>query len=319
MSSVNKVKSALLFLTQTLDDIKLNHRQILEESFKYTKENLYIYINPLLETKNQLRSTSSTLSQAQSLSQQTIQDNLNVPQLIDDKYKLKLILNKLYQNSFKLNPKINVTCLLNNVHSIKLNNSIYFNYDLILTDLAIVSKESPVYKKLIEFCFSNIPNKAIQNHENNKEQINDLPLYSIDCGKFLKQNENESSLFSSHENDLIYANNVYHNSIMGGTFDRLHIGHKIMISEAVLLTKNNLLVGVTDESMLKRKKLVELIEDYETRCLNVKKFVRDVAPDLNVLTVQIADPFGPSITERDYQVLFFTFKIIDRFNCENNY
>jgi phosphopantetheine adenylyltransferase len=69
---------------------------------------------------------------------------------------------------------------------------------------------------------------------------------------------------------------------MGGTFDRLHNGHKIMLSEAVLLTRNQLLIGTTSETMLKRKKLAELIQSFELRCESVHKFLNHVNPNLKV-------------------------------------
>jgi phosphopantetheine adenylyltransferase/dephospho-CoA kinase len=105
------------------------------------------------------------------------------------------------------------------------------------------------------------------------------------------------------ENDLIAQHKVYTNSIAGGTFDRIHIGHKIMLSECALLTKNQLLIGVTTQQFLKNKKLTELIEDFDVRCANIKHFLRTISPDLEVRTVPLDDPFGPSITESDYQCL----------------
>lgn len=42
----------------------------------------------------------------------------------------------------------------------------------------------------------------------------------------------------------------YRNVILGGTFDRLHNGHKIILSEAVLYSREKLTVGVTDTNML---------------------------------------------------------------------
>lgn len=44
---------------------------------------------------------------------------------------------------------------------------------------------------------------------------------------------------------------VYDNVVLGGTFDRLHIGHKILLTEAVLRAKKRLVVGVTDVNMVK--------------------------------------------------------------------
>lgn len=38
--------------------------------------------------------------------------------------------------------------------------------------------------------------------------------------------------------------------VLGGTFDRLHNGHKILLSQAALRTKKELTVGVTDVGMI---------------------------------------------------------------------
>lgn len=61
-----------------------------------------------------------------------------------------------------------------------------------------------------------------------------------------------------HENDLINKELVATNSdnlikdvvVLGGTFDRLHVGHKILLSEAALRAKQKLIVGVTDVNMI---------------------------------------------------------------------
>jgi phosphopantetheine adenylyltransferase/dephospho-CoA kinase len=46
---------------------------------------------------------------------------------------------------------------------------------------------------------------------------------------------------------------THENVVLGGTFDRLHTGHKILLSEAVLRCTRKLTVGITDTSMLKCK------------------------------------------------------------------
>jgi len=56
--------------------------------------------------------------------------------------------------------------------------------------------------------------------------------------------------------DVEYATQdikVYKNVVLGGTFDRLHNGHKIMLSEAVLYCTEKLTVGVTDINMISGK------------------------------------------------------------------
>lgn len=44
---------------------------------------------------------------------------------------------------------------------------------------------------------------------------------------------------------------VYNYVVLGGTFDRLHTGHKILLSEAVVHCQKKLTVGVTDVEMLR--------------------------------------------------------------------
>lgn len=205
---INKVKNSLLLLTQTLDELKFNIKPILEESFKYTNENLYIYINPLINKASK---------------QQLLQSPITIdPQLINDRFKLKSILNTFYQKSYKLNPQINVTCLLNNVHvASKINKtSKNIEYDAILTDISI---KSPVFPKLVQFCDSNLPNEKLPNNSL-------IPIYSILHENQVAENIQKSSDDPSlHVDDQIYANKVYQNTIMGGTFDRLHIGKRFKI------------------------------------------------------------------------------------------
>lgn len=266
-----KAKNSILLLSQTLNDLKLNLKHLVEESFKHTNNNLFIYINPYLNKILSNPINDSTL-------------------LFNDRYKLKLLINQFYQYSLKLNPNINVTCLLHNVHKqTKLNEKQnYLNYDLILTDLVLDSDIN-----LQNFLKSNLPNS------NRSEEK--LKILSIPC----KSHQSHDDLFhqlNEDPKDQILHNYEYENSIIGGTFDRLHIGHKILLSESALLTKHTFLIGVSDGPLLAKKKLVDLIQDFDVRCKNVKTFLNTVSPDLEVLTVRITDPFGPSITERDYQV-----------------
>jgi len=49
---------------------------------------------------------------------------------------------------------------------------------------------------------------------------------------------------------------IYKNVVLGGTFDRLHNGHKILLSEAALRCTEKLTVGVTDTNMITGNKFL---------------------------------------------------------------
>ena len=75
---------------------------------------------------------------------------------------------------------------------------------------------------------------------------------------FIDQNEYQSpdvavSTLNFH-NDLDSwldeSEKKYNSVVLGGTFDRLHVGHKILLSEAALRAQKRLVVGVTDVNMI---------------------------------------------------------------------
>lgn len=56
---------------------------------------------------------------------------------------------------------------------------------------------------------------------------------------------------SKEENEQVPFAQVFPKVALGGTFDRMHVAHKILISEAVLRCRDELIVGVTDDEMIK--------------------------------------------------------------------
>ena len=96
---------------------------------------------------------------------------------------------------------------------------------------------------------------------------------------------------------------VYRNVVVGGTFDRLHSGHKSLLTECCLRCENKLTVGITDGERNKKKSLWELMQTYTERKSVVENFLSDVKPTMKVETAQIYDPFGPTITDPDLQCI----------------
>ncbi|XP_054932783.1 bifunctional coenzyme A synthase isoform X2 [Dermacentor andersoni] len=91
---------------------------------------------------------------------------------------------------------------------------------------------------------------------------------------------------------------------LGGTFDRLHLGHKVLLSEAVLHASGKLVVGVTDGDMLKGKLLWELIEPVETRMHALLDFLHDIDTTLHYDVTPIYNPYGPTIEDNDLECLY---------------
>ncbi|XP_046394153.1 bifunctional coenzyme A synthase isoform X2 [Ischnura elegans] len=96
---------------------------------------------------------------------------------------------------------------------------------------------------------------------------------------------------------------VQDNVVLGGTFDRLHNGHKILLSEAIIRCSQKLTVGVTDTSMVKNKLLCELIQPCEQRIKSVREFVQDMDSSIVYDIVPIDDPFGPTKSDPSMQLI----------------
>lgn len=67
--------------------------------------------------------------------------------------------------------------------------------------------------------------------------------------KFAIQFPNEK--VPSSQTTAIIDQEPYNDVVLGGTFDRIHVGHKILMSEACLRARNRVVVGVTDVNMIK--------------------------------------------------------------------
>ncbi|KAI1748857.1 cytidylyltransferase [Xylaria castorea] len=124
---------------------------------------------------------------------------------------------------------------------------------------------------------------------------------------------------------------------LGGTFDHLHAGHKLLLTAAAILLKvpenpatppARFVIGVTGDELLKRKKYAELVQPWDLRVTNVIEFLASILqlsksgwadPDvikkddkviaryrdgaIEIHCVLIRDAFGPTTAEEEMDVL----------------
>ena len=103
---------------------------------------------------------------------------------------------------------------------------------------------------------------------------------------------------------------------MGGTFDHLHAGHKLLIKTALSISKN-IVIGLITPKLLKNKKFSSNLEDYNTRKHNLIEFVKTFTKIERVQIVELNDPYGPPIHEPDYDGIVVseeTYKVAVKIN-----
>ncbi|XP_075265769.1 bifunctional coenzyme A synthase-like [Convolutriloba macropyga] len=99
--------------------------------------------------------------------------------------------------------------------------------------------------------------------------------------------------------------NEYHGVVLGGTFDNMHAGHELLLTLSTYLAKNKIVVGVTDDDYVsKRKQLPEFIDPAASRVIQVKQYIQSIKPSVNeVIVEEMNDGYGPSIREKDLNAI----------------
>ena len=92
---------------------------------------------------------------------------------------------------------------------------------------------------------------------------------------------------------------------LGGTFDHLHSGHKLMLSLAALLSRDRILCGITASEMLSTKNHPEKLDTLDNRMFTVQEFLVEFKAgcERKVEIVTLRDPYGPTIELDDLDAL----------------
>lgn len=102
--------------------------------------------------------------------------------------------------------------------------------------------------------------------------------------KYLKVEEDKISegiAGKQHSRDLNGAClQTYKEIVLGGTFDHMHSGHRLLLAAASLLCDQRVTIGLSEGPLLQRKILKELIEPFQDRKRNLQEFMDDVKPGI---------------------------------------
>ncbi|KAJ2081019.1 hypothetical protein H4R24_002634 [Coemansia sp. RSA 988] len=109
----------------------------------------------------------------------------------------------------------------------------------------------------------------------------------------------------------------YSHVAVGGTFDHLHVGHKILLTATALAATKRVVCGISADALLVNKKYKELLESYRMRELNVLLFLRKIRKDLIVELVPIYDPYGPTASDASIGALVVSKETLQSANALN--
>lgn len=85
----------------------------------------------------------------------------------------------------------------------------------------------------------------------------------------------------------------------GGTFDRLHAGHRLLLAAAAFITAECLFCGVTSEKLLINKKNAALLQSYNTRQQAAYDYMAAINPGIKVVMGPLTDPQTPPLAATD--------------------
>src|SRR6266568_851185 len=97
----------------------------------------------------------------------------------------------------------------------------------------------------------------------------------------------------------------FNHAIVGGTFDRIHMGHQALLT-AAFEQAEQVTIGLATDELFKDKNFAQLIESYQTREHAVSVFLVKNGLTKRAKIIPIHDIYGNSLTEKNIDAIFVT-------------
>ena len=202
---------------------------------------------------------------------------------IESTFHLDDLLGKIYSNVRGILMQRGLTLLPLNVLFGNFNQQDLYWDHIFLLDPSILNKYDIQFGTVEQKISSSLQIEN-DNNSNSGTQINIMNQYSKNSNKSVDQDK-------------------YKVTAVGGTFDHIHDGHKILLTMAAFLTSERLIVGLTDEELLVNKKFKEFMEPFTKREDNVLDFLHILKPQLSVDIIPLHDVCGPTGTVPEIECL----------------
>ena len=88
---------------------------------------------------------------------------------------------------------------------------------------------------------------------------------------------------------------------LGGTFDRIHIGHESLLKIAFEVGEE-VIIGLTSDTKAKRGRVNEKLSSFKNRYTNLENFLSKQF-DINFSIVELNDDWGPGALDEDLDAI----------------
>lgn len=186
----------------------------------------------------------------------------------------------------------------------------------------IVNHSKFVYEKNI---IVNCRNKDYNIKELNKYSEKDVINISVDLKNLDLNSDFQLSDFSlfmlehyfpkNIKNDISDLENqnlkTYDVIALGGSFDHIHFGHKLMILKGILNCNKKLSIGITSDEMISKKCHLSAIQPFNFRKQAVLDYINEINfKNLEIEIYEINDRLGRAAKNPDLQALVLTIETL---------